>query len=138
MGIELKLKPCPFCGTAADFYQKIYDNGAITAYVACKKCHVRTREIPAVVKYCANDEAAKIWNQRKVAYECKADLHAKNESRVSHCDELICSNCRLNLQDWVKVRYHDDEDDMAYYQYAFQYCPNCGAKIDDENEEGQK
>lgn len=130
MGNESKLKPCPFCGAAADFYQKIYDNGAITAYVACKKCHVRTREIPAIVKYCANDEAAKIWNQRKVA----TPIHATNLSAVAWCDKLICSHCGIVLQDWVEVRYDEDMDDTTHHEYVFNYCPNCGAKIDDENE----
>ena len=134
MGNESKLKPCPFCGAAADFYQKIYDNGAITAYVACKKCHVRTREIPAIVKYCANDEAAKIWNQRKVANA----IHATNLSAVAWCDKLICSHCGIVLQDWVEVRYDEDMDDTTHHEYVFNYCPNCGAKIDDENEEGEK
>lgn len=134
MGSELKLKPCPFCGAAADFYQKIYDNGAITAYVECKKCHIRTREIPAVVKYCANDEAAKIWNQRKVA----PVIHATNLSAVAWCDKLICSHCGIVLQDWVEVRYDEDMDDTTHHEYVFNYCPNCGAKIDDENEEGEK
>lgn len=134
---ESELKPCPFCGGKAKLVTRNHVGGTTSVHVACKKCYSKTKEMTAAAEYCANDEVTKIWNQREtgeVAHECKTDLHARNAS-MAHRDEFICTNCGINMQNWDVLKCYGD--DTVYYPYAFRYCPNCGAKID-ENEEGQK
>lgn len=57
-------------------------------------------------------------------------------------DQFICEQCGLHLQDWVRYDVEEwwDEDciegtihrDVHCYEYVFKYCPNCGAKVIEE------
>ena len=51
-------------------------------------------------------------------------------SDYAECDQFVCSNCGIELQDWHRVERDIDTGDITYHQYEFKYCPNCGAKID--------
>ena len=55
--------------------------------------------------------------------------HNENHN-YAECDQFVCSNCGIELQDWHRVERDIDTGDIAYHQYEFKYCPNCGAKID--------
>nr|DAR62182.1 MAG TPA: Transcription initiation factor IIE, alpha FINGER, Transcription [Caudoviricetes sp.] len=72
---------------------------------------------------------------------CRKDvapvIHTTNLSAVAWCDKLICSNCGIVLQDWVEVRYDENMDDTTHHEYVFNYCPNCGAKIEEVEEREQ-
>lgn len=50
----------------------------------------------------------------------------------AECDQFVCSNCGIELQDWHRVEHDEDNGDMLYHHYEFKYCPNCGARIDSE------
>lgn len=62
-----------------------------------------------------------------------------NESKVAHCDKFICKECGISLQNWVRVvpvEYEDGYIDCEHHEYEFEFCPNCGRKIvEDENNE---
>ena len=45
------------------------------------------------------------------------------------CDQFICSNCGIELQDWVRVERNLDDGEITHHEYTFRYCPNCGAKM---------
>jgi hypothetical protein len=50
------------------------------------------------------------------------------------CDQFVCSECGIELQDWRRVER--DEDGLeVYHEYRLRFCPSCGAKIKgvDEN-----
>ena len=47
----------------------------------------------------------------------------------AECDQFVCSNCGIELQDWHRVE-RDEDGDITYHEYEFNYCPNCGAKMD--------
>ena len=49
-------------------------------------------------------------------------------------DQFVCSNCGIELQDWLRVE-HEDNGYTTYHQYKFKYCPNCGAKVDERKSE---
>ena len=48
----------------------------------------------------------------------------------AECDQFVCSNCGIELQNWHRVEHDEDDGDVTYHGYEFKYCPNCGAKID--------
>jgi DNA-directed RNA polymerase subunit RPC12/RpoP len=50
------------------------------------------------------------------------------------CDQFVCSECGIELQDWRRVER--DEDGLeVYYEYRFRFCPNCGMKIKEGDED---
>lgn len=46
------------------------------------------------------------------------------------CDQFVCSNCGIELQDWTRVERDLDDGEITHHEYTFRYCPNCGAKMD--------
>ena len=55
--------------------------------------------------------------------------HNENHD-YAECDQFVCSNCGIELQDWHRVERDEDDGDVTYHEYEFKYYPNCGAKID--------
>lgn len=56
----------------------------------------------------------------------------KNTSEIAHCDRFICEKCGIHLKDWARVKVEEYEDgykEEGLYEYEFEYCPNCGAKV---------
>ena len=47
------------------------------------------------------------------------------------CDQFVCSECGIELQDWSSVERDIDDGDVTYHEYTFKFCPNCGRKIID-------
>ena len=56
------------------------------------------------------------------------ECHNENHD-YAECDQFVCSNCGIDLQDWHRVERDEDDDDVTYHQYEFKYCPICGARI---------
>ena len=54
--------------------------------------------------------------------------HNENHD-YAECDQFICSNCGIELQDWHRVKRDEDDGDVTYHGYEFKYCPNCGSFI---------
>lgn len=52
-----------------------------------------------------------------------------NETENSPVDEFICSNCGFAMEDFVERRYDEETEDVGYYEFEVKYCPNCGAKV---------
>ena len=50
-------------------------------------------------------------------------------SDYADCDQFVCSNCGIELQDWHQVERSEDDGDITYHEYEFRFCPNCGARI---------
>lgn len=47
------------------------------------------------------------------------------------CDQFVCSECGIELQDWHRVERCEDGE-VIFHEYTFRYCPNCGRKVVDE------
>lgn len=74
MNLEnIKLKPCPFCGSKATL---IVDSRLFEPYalVRCENCSAETKKMIQGVKYCAADEAVKIWNRRAIPDEVVSEV----------------------------------------------------------------
>lgn len=74
MNLEnIKLKPCPFCGSKATL---IVDSRSFESYalVRCENCSAETKKMIQSVKYCAADEIVKIWNRRAVPDEVVSEV----------------------------------------------------------------
>ena len=63
---------------------------------------------------------------RPTGYNCNTDY--------AECDQFVCSECGIELQDWHRVERDADDGDITYYEYEFKYCPNCGADMRGEQE----
>lgn len=44
------------------------------------------------------------------------------------CDQFVCSECGIELQDWRRVE-HDEDGLEVYHEYRLRFCPNCGAQM---------
>ena len=53
-----------------------------------------------------------------------------NNNDYADCDQFVCSECGIELQDWHSVERDIDDGDITYHEYTFKYCPNCGAKME--------
>ena len=51
------------------------------------------------------------------------------------CDQFVCSECGIELQDWHRVERDEDDGDVTYHEYRFRFCPNCGMKIKEGDED---
>lgn len=64
------------------------------------------------------------------------ELHPKNchneNKDYDDCDQFVCSNCGIELQDWHQVERDEDDGNVSYHEYEFRFCPNCGARIESE------
>lgn len=55
--------------------------------------------------------------------------HGKNITLMHPSDEFVCSICRVVIQDMIRY----DPEDESYCEYEPKFCPNCGAKMDEDD-----
>lgn len=78
----------------------------------------------------SNEENFKLWEFIKdlpSVTPAPKKCHNVNTD-YAECDQFVCSNCGIELQDWHRVE-RDEDGDITHHEYEFNYCPNCGAKI---------
>lgn len=44
-------------------------------------------------------------------------------------DQFVCSECGIELQNWVRVERDEDDGDETHHEYRFNFCPNCSADL---------
>lgn len=77
------------------------------------------------------EETNRLWND----FVVKTGLNAigstcENENKdYAECDQFVCSNCGIELQDWHRVERDEDDGDITYHEYEFDFCPRCGCKV---------
>lgn len=70
------------------------------------------------------------------------DTTTANMSTVAFCDRFICKKCGIRLDDWYRtetVEYEQGDEvfyDEEHYEYEFKFCPECGARIVEEESYG--
>ena len=67
------------------------------------------------------------------AADVKPVTQTENMSTIAFCDRFICKNCDIHLENWVKVVIDPDDGEALHYKYEFKFCPECGAKIVEED-----
>jgi DNA-directed RNA polymerase subunit RPC12/RpoP len=90
-----------------------------------------------VFNKCVSDVLFKnvTWENSPIQYRDDELLTHKEREYLNEnhdyagCDQFVCSNCGIELQDWHRVERDEDDGDVTYHQYEFKYCPNCGARI---------
>lgn len=113
------LKPCPFCGCNAAVLEREQFSGPILYKIVCnsKKCrgHDHAGNVGAWMENGwreSREEAAELWNRRTERTCRKVPGRMKYGRRISKCSE-----CGYSLGDSRYV-----------------YCPNCGARVMEEDE----
>lgn len=51
-------------------------------------------------------------------------------TEYADCDQFVCSECGIELQNWYRVERDEDDGDITYHEYLFRFCQNCGEKIE--------
>ena len=74
------------------------------------------------------------WADKITSGEYQDAAHTKNLSEIAWCDSFICSKCGLHLEEWVKVEI-TEEYGKERFEYEFEYCPGCGRKIVEGDED---
>ena len=82
------------------------------------------------------------WDMFANAYNRLAELEDKieqgtlkeektctNISEMHPVDGFTCSECGITIVDYVEEEFDEENYDTTYREYAFKYCPNCGAKV---------
>ena len=71
-------------------------------------------------------EAPSVQPKAKVGHNCNDEY--------ADCDQFVCSECGIELQDWNRVE-RDEDGYLTYHEYTMRFCPNCGAKMESEGKE---
>jgi hypothetical protein len=76
-------------------------------------------------------ETKRLWDDFINSYGLDALVSScKNENKdYAECDQFVCSNCGIELQDWHRVERDEDDGDISYHEYEFNFCPGCGCKV---------
>ena len=122
-----KLKPCPFCGsTKLKIESKRtfnYNKRHCSVTVRCMKCHARSPVVGINVdnnqyneRELCESQVTESWNERVSEPEHRPIVHAHWTFRTSY--SFKCSNCG-----------------EIGYMISHRFCPNCGAKMDESEDD---
>lgn len=78
------------------------------------------------------DRSTKVNTALDMAIEVLSKKCHNINKDYDDCDQFVCSNCGIELQDWHQVERDEDDGDITYHEYEFRFCPNCGARIESE------
>lgn len=140
MSEEFELKPCPFCGGAADSFSEDYGddargNNVYRAVVGCTSCGVHYEvfhhgdDLSTDADDCEDGMhcfelermAVKAWNRRASVAEA-ADLVDRPTCAMAFdraAGMVACSRCG---EHFAAGAYYLDRG-------AWKHCPNCGAEV---------
>lgn len=92
-----------------------------------EECKEHNEDDEIAVCYVTPFDADALHMAIKALEQEPKECHNENKD-YDDCDQFVCSNCGIELQDWHAVERSEDGD-ISYHEYEFRYCPNCGAKI---------
>ena len=62
----------------------------------------------------------------------RAEKTCRNLSENNPVDEFICSKCGFMTEEFCRLKIDEDDGEHYHYEYEIKYCPNCGAKVEEE------
>lgn len=93
-----------------------------------------TEQIAEMANVIANKTTLSIIEATGVAEILTVDGYRKqregeNITEMHPVDEFICSECGLIMRDCCRYEIDADDGDEICYEFAFRFCPRCGAKM---------
>lgn len=128
MGDELK--PCPFCGGEAMLFDAVGE-----MWACCKTCLASSRMHSDPIK------AAAAWNARAAVTDEQFAMAVHDGDawqKVRTCHMSMCDEDDDDLPAYYRS-YKCDACGKTHARYKgddYDYCPNCGAKVTNEEEVG--
>ena len=115
------LLPCPFCGGEVDVHYFAHDDSECTVMCSNPNCRASVSARSCGSMTTAYNRARKLWNRRE-GRTCRMDYDQV------HCD-YICTSCgeRYETDMYISI----SGDDRRFIKQK-RYCPNCGARVEDE------
>lgn len=124
----IELKPCPFCGHKAEMEVGVFSFGCeryANARCVCTICGASSFKMvvnSVEEKDEAKRRAAEGWNCRRCERQCQIVYDNVHQ-------DYYCSSCG-EIFDTGMYESRDADDGFDYK--SFLYCPNCGAKVEEE------
>lgn len=72
------------------------------------------------------------WENKIESGELCEQKTCKNMTEKNPVDEFICSECGFHYEDVSGTREDEDGEYSYKVEFVTKYCPNCGAKVEDE------
>lgn len=88
------------------------------------------REMQGV--YASSDDIDRAIAERLVEKGYRKQSEGENITENHPVDEFICSECGLVMRDCGRYEIDEDDGDEICYEFAFKFCPRCGAKMKGE------
>lgn len=114
-------KSCVDCDFRQDTYCKAQriDDGE---YVSCNQSKSRMKNGKPITCPLKCIESGGLCEQKT----------CKNMTEKNPVDEFICSECGFHYEDVSETREDEDGEYSYKVEFVTKYCPNCGAKVEDE------
>lgn len=105
----------------------------------CPECFACTPRVKTQVDYYKEKPSDKELEEgREAAYDAAMKRERPKAKNIgadyAEQDQFICSKCGIHLQDWVRIDEDDYEDEIVH-EYVFRFCPNCGKKLEEIDDE---
>lgn len=111
---------CPYCGEEME-----YQDQWVFPFYICPNCYSQSPRTTEIKRQNAAYAAA-MKRERPKAKNIGTDYGEQ--------DQFICSECGIHLQDWIRID-EDDYEDGVVHEYVFRFCPNCGKKLEEPDDE---
>ena len=113
MSDELKLKPCPFCGSEAVHTESSYFRDTL---IYCENCDAY---FTVDSFYADENDVIEAWNRRAEPERKKGEWNFVGDNMFE------CTHCRVvyTTQQLNGLRNYDVDP------YAPRFCPNCGSRM---------
>ena len=110
------LRPCPFCGGEADVHYFAHDDSECTVMCSNQNCRASVSARSCGSMTTAYNRARKLWNRR-------AERTCRNLNPPS-CRDFECSEC--------------GESSEFTPGFMPNYCPHCGARVEEASDDADR
>ena len=129
---------CKKCRNTTYIVQEKSNGTGVATGLYCAKCgtwHKWLNKQEKILYTTHNEEIDKDKEIARLTEENKrlrAEKTCRNISDKNPVDEFKCSKCGFMAEDFHRLVIDEDDGEHINYEYIIKYCPNCGAKVEDE------